>query len=241
MKSFSQFERRRIIGMMGTWGLARRVARQLGRSDCIVKRCWDQQIREMSFTRRPGLGRPQQTTTSGPYVFPNHTKVPGRRTFGIAAPITCAALDAHPSMPPFGVVPRTRKLDCAAEWNQVIFSDKSRFDLSSDDNRVRVWRPRGERFNPGFALQRHTAPTVGVMVWGAIANNTRSPLVLIRGTMRAQHVHDILQPHVLPLMQRLPRAIFQQGNARPHTTRVSQDCLRIVTTFPSPVRSPDLS
>ncbi|GFW93752.1 transposable element Tcb1 transposase [Trichonephila clavipes] len=43
------------------------------------------------------------------------------------------------------------------------------------------------------------------MVWGVIAYNTRSPLLLIRGTMTAQrYVHDILQPHVLPLMQRLP-------------------------------------
>ncbi|GFX43245.1 transposable element Tcb1 transposase [Trichonephila clavipes] len=63
----------------------------------------------------------------------------------------------------------------AAEWNQVAFSDECRFSLSSDDNRVRVWRPRGERLNPAFALQRHTAPTAGVMVWGAIAYNTRHP------------------------------------------------------------------
>ncbi|GFT57938.1 uncharacterized protein TNCV_2768461 [Trichonephila clavipes] len=42
--------------------------------------------------------------------------------------------------------------------------------------------------------------------------------------MTAQrYVHDILQPHVLPLMQRLPGAIFQQDNARPHTVKVSQD------------------
>ncbi|GFX88407.1 uncharacterized protein TNCV_2278751 [Trichonephila clavipes] len=40
-----------------------------------------------------------------------------------------------------------------------------RFNLSSDDNRVGVWRPRGERLNPAFALQRHTTPTAGVMVW----------------------------------------------------------------------------
>ncbi|GFT98133.1 transposable element Tcb2 transposase [Trichonephila clavipes] len=33
-------------------------------------------------------------------------------------------------------------------------------------------------------------------------------------------------------MQRLPGAIFQQENARPHTARVSQDCLRTVTTIP---------
>ncbi|GFT30074.1 transposable element Tcb2 transposase [Trichonephila clavipes] len=66
--------------------------------------------------------------------------------------------------------------------------------------------------------------------------------ILIRGTMTAQwYVHDILQPHVLPLMQRLPGAIFQQDNARPHTERVSQDCIRTVTTLPWPAQSPDLS
>ncbi|GFW79375.1 putative transposable element [Trichonephila clavipes] len=42
-------------------------------------------------------------------------------------------------------------------------------------------------------------------------------------------------------MQRLPRAFFQQDNARPHMTRVSQDCLRTVTTIPWPSRSPDSS
>ncbi|GFW99640.1 transposable element Tcb2 transposase [Trichonephila clavipes] len=125
--------------------------------------------------------------------------------------------------------------DCVAR------SDESRFNLISDDNHVRVWRPRGERLNPAFALQQHTTPTAGVMVWGVIVYNTRSSLVLIRGTMTSQrYVHDILQPHVLSLMQRLPGAIFQQGNARPHTARVSQDCLRTVTTFPWPARSPDV-
>ncbi|GFW32235.1 transposable element Tcb2 transposase [Trichonephila clavipes] len=117
----------------------------------------------------------------------------------------------------------------AAEWNQVVFSDESGFNLSSDDNRVREWRPRGELLNPAFALQRHTTPTAGVMVWGAIAFNIRSPLVLIRGTMTAKwYVHDILQPHVLPLMQRLSGAIFQQDNARPHMARVSQDIRTVI-------------
>ncbi|PRD20803.1 UNVERIFIED_CONTAM: Transposable element Tcb1 transposase [Trichonephila clavipes] len=80
------------------------------------------------------------------------------------------------------------------------------------------------------------------MVWGAIAYNTWSPLVLIRGTMTAQrNVHDILQPHVLSFLQRLPGAIFQQDNAQPHTARVSQYCLRTVTILPWPARSPDFS
>ncbi|GFV63109.1 transposable element Tcb2 transposase [Trichonephila clavipes] len=62
------------------------------------------------------------------------------------------------------------------------------------------------------ALQQHTAPTVGVMVWGAIAYNTR-----------------------------LPGFIFQQDNVRPHSARVSQDCLYTVTALFWPTRSSDLS
>ncbi|GFT83409.1 transposable element Tcb2 transposase [Trichonephila clavipes] len=44
----------------------------------------------------------------------------------------------------------------AAEWDQVVFSDESRFNLSSDDNRVPVLRFHGERLNPVYALQPHT-------------------------------------------------------------------------------------
>ncbi|GFV07192.1 transposable element Tcb2 transposase [Trichonephila clavipes] len=83
------------------------------------------------------------------------------RYTGIVIP--SAALDAHPSTLPFGVVPLTRNWT-AAEWNHDVFSDESRFNLSSDDNRVRVWRLLGERLNPAFALQRYTAPTADVMV-----------------------------------------------------------------------------
>ncbi|PRD24835.1 UNVERIFIED_CONTAM: Transposable element Tcb2 transposase [Trichonephila clavipes] len=51
----------------------------------------------------------------------------------------------------------------AAEWNQVVFSDESRFSLSSD-NRVHMWRPCGDSLNRSLALQSHTTPTAGVMV-----------------------------------------------------------------------------
>ncbi|GFT03424.1 transposable element Tcb1 transposase [Trichonephila clavipes] len=60
--------------------------------------------------------------------------------------------------------------------------------------------------------------------------------------MSAQrYVHDILQPHVLLFMQRLPGAIFQQDNAPSHMARVSQECLHTITSLPWPTRSPDLS
>ncbi|GFW78217.1 uncharacterized protein TNCV_136861 [Trichonephila clavipes] len=47
--------------MEAVWS-ARLKSRQLGHSDCVVRRCWNRWIREMSFTQRPGSGRPRQTS-----------------------------------------------------------------------------------------------------------------------------------------------------------------------------------
>ncbi|GFV72890.1 transposable element Tcb2 transposase [Trichonephila clavipes] len=55
------------------------------------------------------------------------------------------------------------------------------------------------------------------------------------------NVDYILRPHVGPFLNGLTGAIFQQDNARPHTTRVAQDFLRPFQTLKCPARSPDLS
>ncbi|GFV37360.1 transposable element Tcb2 transposase [Trichonephila clavipes] len=205
--------------MMEAGWSARRVARQLGRYDCVVRRCWDQWIREMSFTRKPGPERPRQTSTGSTFTVSSRTIERGLAEGHLGSRFPLRVLPLTPTHRRLRLEwCRARGNWTAAEWNQVVLSDESRFNLSSDDNLVRVWRPRGERLNPAFALQLHTAPTAA-----------------------QRYVHDILQPHVLLLIQRLPGTIFQQHNAQPHVARVSQDCLLTVTTFPWPVRSPDFT
>ncbi|GFV83478.1 DDE_3 domain-containing protein [Trichonephila clavipes] len=81
--------------------------------------------------------------------------------------------------------------------------------------------------------------TAGVMVWGPIAYDSRSTLIVMRGTLAGQRYVDvILRPHVRPFLNGLPGAIFQQDNARPHTARVAQDFLHHFQTLPWPARSP---
>ncbi|GFX50852.1 transposable element Tcb2 transposase [Trichonephila clavipes] len=38
-----------------------------------------------------------------------------------------------------------------------------RINLSSDDNRVRMWTSLGEHLKPAFSLQRHTTPAAGAI------------------------------------------------------------------------------
>ncbi|UYV71280.1 hypothetical protein LAZ67_8002483 [Cordylochernes scorpioides] len=128
------------------------------------------------------------------------------------------------------------------EWHRVVFSDESRFCLSSDSRRVRVWRRRGERSNPAAIVERPTVRQRGIMVWGAIAYDSRSHLLRIQGTMTAQrYVDDVLRPVTLPYLQGVPNALYQQDNARPHTARISQQALQDVQMLPWPPYSPDLS
>ncbi|GFV66041.1 transposable element Tcb2 transposase [Trichonephila clavipes] len=84
-----QFKRGRIIGMMEAGWSSRRVARQLGRSNCLVRRCWDQWIREMSFTRRPGSGSPRQTKhREDRHIVRNARVQPTASSAGIQAKVT---------------------------------------------------------------------------------------------------------------------------------------------------------
>ncbi|GFX75951.1 HTH_Tnp_Tc3_2 domain-containing protein [Trichonephila clavipes] len=133
---------------------------------------------------------------------------------------------------------RPRATWSVTDWRRVIFSDESRFSLSADDHRTRVWRRTGQRSDPAFIVERHTAISQGVTVWGAISWDTRSSLVVLQGTLTARrYVDDTLTPIVLPMLSSRPGAIYQQDNARPHTARLSQQCLQGYDVLPWPARS----
>ncbi|GFX61769.1 transposable element Tcb1 transposase [Trichonephila clavipes] len=70
------------------------------------------------------------------------------------------------------------------EWQNVVFSDESRFCFFNDSQRIRVWRRRGERSNPAVIVEHPTARQRGIIVWGAIAYDSTSPLERIQGTLR---------------------------------------------------------
>ncbi|UYV63385.1 hypothetical protein LAZ67_2003918 [Cordylochernes scorpioides] len=107
---------------------------------------------------------------------------------------------------------RERSTWNCADWGRIVFSDESCFLLCPDDRRKRVWR------RPG------------------------TPLVVIPDTLTAQrYVDDILRPVLLPFLSHHPGLTFQQDNSRPHTARVTMDCLQSCRTLPWPARSPDLS
>ncbi|GFU63968.1 transposable element Tcb1 transposase [Trichonephila clavipes] len=63
-------------------------------------------------------------------------------------------------------------------------------------------------------MPHHTSPAPGIMVWGGIRYHSRTPLVHIAGTSNSQrYISEVLEPVVVPYLQGLATAIFQQDNA----------------------------
>ncbi|GFU62759.1 transposable element Tc1 transposase [Trichonephila clavipes] len=246
--------------------LTRRVAGQVHRLECAVRNCWEQWTREGTHERKTGSGATRKTTRREDrrivwqaLVDPTVNRSTLRADVGVAiVPQTISRHLAEANLKskrPFRALPLTpehrqlllhwcqaRSMWNVTDWQKVVFSDESRFVLGTDDNRVRVWRRPGERYNSIHTVLRHTARTASVMVWGTIAYDSRSTLIVMRGTLTGQrYVDDILRPHVGPFLNGLPGVICQQDNARPHTANVSQDFLRHFQTLPWPARSLDLS
>ncbi|GFX57356.1 transposable element Tc1 transposase [Trichonephila clavipes] len=111
-----------------------------------------------------------------------------------------------------------------ADWNQVVFSDESRFNLRYHDGRIRVRRYAGEGGLPECVIERHSGLTPGVMVWDAILYHGRSNLLRIEGNLNSnRYVRDVLQPEVVPFLQDMPGVIFQQDNVRPNVAKTVRD------------------
>ncbi|GFU04206.1 transposable element Tcb1 transposase [Trichonephila clavipes] len=111
----------------------------------------------------------------------------------------------------------------ATEWNEVVFTDESRICMQHHNGRIRVWRYRGERMLNSCVMHRHTGPAPGIMVWGGIGYSSRTSVVRIAGTLNShRYISEVLEPVVVPYLQGLTTAIFQQDNARPHEARIVQ-------------------
>ncbi|GFY14978.1 HTH_Tnp_Tc3_2 domain-containing protein [Trichonephila clavipes] len=216
-EQLTDFDRGRIIGLREAGWSNRRIGHPLGRSDMVVARCWQQWITEGRVYRRGGHPVPSRET-----IRRRLTEV-GLRS---RRPLRRLPLTPHHRQCRLDFC-RPRATWSVTDWRRVIFSDESRFSVSADDHRTRVWRRTGQRSDPAFIVERHTAISQGVTVWGAISWDTRSSLVVLQGTLTARrYVDNILTPIVLPMLSSRPGAIYLQDDARPHTARLSQQCLQ---------------
>ncbi|GFX21801.1 transposable element Tcb2 transposase [Trichonephila clavipes] len=132
------------------------------------------------------------------------------------------------------------------EWGRVLFTDESRFSLSSDSHRILIWRERGSRNHPSNIIERDRYGGRGVLVWGGIMLCSRTDLhILDAGSVNGtRYCNEILLPYVRLFRGAMGlQFLFMDDNAPCHRTVAAEQLLESedIERMDWPARSPDLN
>ncbi|GFW56733.1 transposable element Tcb2 transposase [Trichonephila clavipes] len=227
------FMRGRIIGKIEEGRKITDVAREFDIAHSVVSRLWKSFKTTGMCSRRHGGGRVRSTTPAEDRYI-----------------VLSAKRNRHTTAQQH----RTARLQWCREhhnwteqdWACVLFSDESRFSLSSDCRRQLIWHESGTAYRPENIQEKDRHPTCSIMVWAGIMINGRTRLhVVANGTMMGQrYIDEVLLPHVRLFRGAVgDKFVFMDDNATCHRTLAVQDCLDSegIQRLVWPARSPGLN
>ncbi|GFV39039.1 transposable element Tcb2 transposase [Trichonephila clavipes] len=247
------FTRGRIIGKLEKGRSVTSVAAEFGIAHSIVSRLWRQFQTTGTAIRGFSSGRPRRTTpaddryivlqarrnrrqTAGEVA--RHTTQATGRLFTVARRLHGGGLFARCPVRCVPLTPahrRRRSLWCRehrnwrdSEWGRVLFTDESRFSLSSDSYRILIWRERGSRNHPSNIIERDRYGGRGVLVWGGIMLGSRTDLHIfdagsVNGT---RYCNEILLPYVRLFRGAMGlQFLFMDDNAPCHLTVAAEQLI----------------
>lgn len=266
--------RGRIIGRLERNQNQMDASRELGVPQSVISRIWRRFQRGENVSRRFGGGRPRSTSDQEDRYLRltarrnrHSTASELSRDLAAATGTSVSRFTVYRRLAeghlyarrPARCVPltpqqRRARLNWSREhhawtpeqWRHVLFTDESRFSLTSDSRRVFIWREPGTRFRPANMTAVDQYRGGGIMVWGGIILGSRTPLhVFPRGTVTgAMYRDDILDQYVRLFRGAVgPDFILMDDNARPHRAAIVDEYLehQDIRRFDWPSRSPDLN
>ncbi|GFY19987.1 transposable element Tcb2 transposase [Trichonephila clavipes] len=250
------FTRGRIIGKLEECRSVTSVAAEFGIAHSIVSRLWKQFQTTETAIRGFSSGHPRGTTPADDRYIVLQARRNRRQTAGEIARHTTQATGRPISRftvarrlhggglfarRPVRCVPltpahrRRRSLWCREhrnwrdnEWGRVLFTDESRFSLSSDSHRILNWRERGSRNHPSNFIERYRYGGRDVLVWGSIMLGSRTDLHIfdpcsVNGT---RYCNEILLPYVHLFRCAMGlQFLFMDDNAPSHRTVAAEQLL----------------
>ncbi|GFY26515.1 transposable element Tcb1 transposase [Trichonephila clavipes] len=232
------FTRGRIIGKLEEGRSVTSVAAEFGIAHSIVSRLWRSFQTTGTAIRVFSSGHPRGTTQA------DDRRLHGGGLFA-RRPVRCVPLTpAHR---------RRRSLWCREhrnwrdnEWGRVLFTDASRFSLSSNSHRILIWRERGSRNHSSNIIERDRYGDHGVLVWGDIMLGSLTDLHIfdagsVNGTC---YCNEILLPYVRLFRGAMGlQFFFMDDNAPCHRTVAAEQLLesKDIERMDCPARSPDLN
>ncbi|GFY30632.1 transposable element Tcb2 transposase [Trichonephila clavipes] len=242
------FTRGRIIGKLGEGRSVTSVTAEYGIAHSIVSRLW-RQFQTTGTAIRGSVvvvheePHPQMTGTLS--YRPEET---GGRQREKSLDTRHRRLDDRYRVLPW---PEDCKVVCREhrnwrdnEWGRVLFTDESRFSLSSDSHRILIWRERGSRNYPSNIIERDEVWRSKCSRLGGIMLGSRTDIHIfdagsVNGT---RYCNEILLPYVRLFSGAMGlQFLFMDDNAPCHRTVAAEQLLESedIERVDWPARSPD--
>lgn len=131
-------------------------------------------------------------------------------------------------------------------WENVVFSDESKFNLFGSDGRRTIWRHRNEALKKQNVLTTVKHGGGHVMVWGCVFYHGVGNLVRIEGNLNAEGYVNILRRNLRVSVEKMgiqDQYYFQQDNDPKHTARRTKEWLifNVPRQLHTPPQSPDIN
>ncbi|GFT78213.1 transposable element Tc3 transposase [Trichonephila clavipes] len=150
-----------------------------------------------------------------------HRRLDGRyRVLPRPEDCTVCTFNACPLQKAFSVVPGHRNWR-DHKWGRALFTDESRFSLSSDSHRILIWRERGSHNHPSNIIERDRYGGRGALVWGGIMLGSRIDIQIFdAGSVSGTHYcNEIILPYVRLFRGAMGlQFLFMDDNAQCHRT-----------------------
>lgn len=131
-------------------------------------------------------------------------------------------------------------------WDNVLFSDESKFEIFGKKKPVKIWRSKNQEYEEKNIISTVKHGGGSVMVWGCMAASGVGNLVFIESTMNKLDYLNILQNNLHASVEKLGLEstwIFQQDNDPKHTSKVVKEWMlsHVPKQLDHPPQSPDLN
>jgi len=193
-RHLNEAEVARAVQLLEDGATVRTVAQRIGVSPSVISRLWTRYRETGCYSRRPGQGRNRVTTAREDrflWLSARRNRMSTARAlqndFSRATNLRISDQTVRNRLherglrsripargPQLTVQHRVQRLEFSREhqfwqlrhWRPVLFSDESRFHVSTCDRRVRVWRLPGERYNELNSVEVDGYGGRSLMVWG---------------------------------------------------------------------------
>ena len=233
----------------------REIGRRLSISESCVRKTIKRKVETWSFCDRKRVGRPRSTTKKeDKYIVVNSLRNRRRTATDLAADfnerhttkISTTTVKRRllevglrrrvaVKKPRLTTVHKQKRLvlakehkNCTVEeWNRVLWSNESKFEIFGKKHRSFVRRRVGERMLEQCTMQTIKHGGGNIMVWGCFGGGQVGSIAKIDGKMTKEVYLKILKEHVLVCGSELvgERFVFQHDNDPKHTAKVVKQYL----------------